>query len=118
LQNFTIRLNKKEKVLALRSLLSKFAKEKDIVVIDGLNSIKPKTKEGLKMFTAFSEAKKELTTSKKIAIVTSRTLPGVKRAFGNLPKVNLLSLKSLNTYDLSRQNVLIFSRKAIEKLAK
>lgn len=118
LQNFTKRLNKKEKALALRSLLSKFAKEKDIIVIDGLNSIKPKTKEGQKMFIAFSETKKELLNSKNIALVTSRTLPNVKRAFGNLSKVNLLSLKSLNTYDLSRQNVLIFSRKAIEKLVK
>ncbi len=118
LQNYKIKLNKKEKTLAVKSILSKFAANKGIIVVDGINKIQPKTKIAQKLITNLKEGNKDLGKSKNIALITTETLINVKRAFGNLPEVNLLNLKSLNTYKLSRQNYLIFSKKAVKGLEK
>jgi len=57
-----------------------------------------------------------LAKSKKIGIISSKSLVNVNRAFGNIPGFSLMSLSSLNTYNLSNQNILIFTKKAIESL--
>ncbi|MGI5841046.1 MAG: 50S ribosomal protein L4 [Patescibacteria group bacterium] len=117
-QNYTIKMNKKVKALALKSVLSKFAKDNVIIAIDNINKIEPKTKEADRLLNSLKENVKDMEKSKNVALVTTKTLTNVKRAFRNLPSVNLLSLQSLNTYDLSRQNFLIFSKKALQELGK
>lgn len=117
-ENFSIKLNKKVKKKALFSVLSKFAENKSILVIDKINSIQPKTKEAVKLISGLKKDNKVLSTSQKIGIITTKTLDNVKRGFGNISKVNILTLKSLNVYDLSNQNFLIFSKQAVEKIAK
>lgn len=117
-ENFSIKLNKKVKKKALFSVLSKFAENKSILVVDKINSIQPKTKEALKLISGLKKDNKVLSTSQKIGIITTKTLGNVKRGFGNISKINILTLKSLNVYDLSNQNFLIFSKQAVEKIAK
>lgn len=103
---------------ALRSVLSKFAQNKAILVIDKLSSIEGKTKAGWSFIDKLEKQNELLANSRKIGIITSRSLDSVKRAFGNIPEINLLSAKSLNTYDLSRQNYLMFTAAALKKLTK
>jgi len=115
-QNYSLNISKKMKKIATNSLLSQFAKEKKILVIDKFSSLSPKTKDGIKLIAGLKANNEVLSKSRKIGIITTNTVTPVKRAFGNLKDINLLSLKSLNIYDLSKQNCLIFSQKAIEKL--
>ncbi len=117
-QNFKIKLTKSQKDLAQKSILSKFAANKSIIVIDKLNSIQPKTREAATLMANLAKEIEVLAKSKKIGIITSASASNVKRAFGNIENLNLLSLKSLNTYDLANQNFLIFTKKAVEVLAK
>ncbi len=117
-QNYSLKISKKMKAVALKSIFSKFAENKRILIIDSFTDLNPKTKEGLKLITGLKASDEVLSKSSKIGIITKETLPSVKRAFGNLPKINLLTLKSLNVYDLSNQNFLIFSQDAIESLVK
>jgi len=118
LQNFKLNLPKKQKKLALTSLLTKFAQNKSIMVVDGVKALPPKTKEGWNFIDLLEKENKLLADSKKIGIVTSQPLDNITRAFGNIPGINLLSLKSLNVYDLSKQNFLIFTKNAVSKLSK
>ena len=106
------------KVVAINSILTKFAQDKKIIVIDSLSKLSPKTKDGIKLITGLKASDEVLSKSSKVGIITTKTLLNVKRALNNIPKINLLSLKSLNVYDLSNQNFLIFSKKTLDILSK
>ncbi|HOR01859.1 MAG TPA: 50S ribosomal protein L4 [Candidatus Woesebacteria bacterium] len=114
-QNYSLKISKNMKKKALYTLLSKFAASKKILVIDNFSKLDPKTKSGVKLITGLKSKDKVLSKSRKIGIITTNTLTPVKRAFGNIKDISLISLKSLNVYDLSKQNYLIFSQKAIKQ---
>jgi large subunit ribosomal protein L4 len=115
-QNFQLKLTKRMKVVALNSVLSKFAQNKAILAIEKISSITPKTKIAWDLVDKLETSNKLLADSRRIGLVTTTTLPNVKRAFRNIPGLTLLSLSSLNPYNLSLQNFLIFTKKAIIKL--
>lgn len=116
MQNYSLKMNKKMKKQAIYAVLTKFAKEKKILIIDDFSKLEPKTKTGIKLITGLKSADSVLSKSKKIGIITDKTIDLVKRSFGNIKSINLLTLNSLNVYDLSKQNYLIFSQQAIEQL--
>lgn len=118
MQNYTLKLSKKMKIVAINSVLTKFAKDKKIMIIDSFEKLVPKTKEGINLIAGLQAADEVLSKSSKVGIITTETIPNVKRAFGNIPGVNLLSLKSLNIYDLSNQNFLILSQKTLDNYSK
>ncbi len=115
-QKFTVKLNQKSKKIALNSLLTKFAQESKILIIDDFKELTPKTKQAWNFIDQLEKSNQVLAKSKKIGIITAETLPNVTRAFRNIPGCSLLSLKSLNTLGLANQNILIFSQKAIESI--
>jgi large subunit ribosomal protein L4 len=117
-QNYSLKISKKMKIVAINSVLTKFAKDKRILIIDSFEKLTPKTKEGINLIAGLQAADEVLSKSSKVGIVTTETIPNVKRAFGNISGVNLLSLKSLNIYDLSVQNFLIFSQKTLDSFSK
>jgi len=103
---------------ALKSVLSKFAQNKAILVIEKLSNIEPKTKAAWSFVDKLEKQNELLANSRKIGIITSRSLDSVKRAFGNIPGFNIISAKSLNSYDLSKQNFLMFTATALKQLSK
>jgi len=117
-QNYKLKLSKTMRRKALHSLLSQFALKKNILSVDKLSSLTPKTKTAATLIKNLKQKDENLAKSKKIAIITSVSQAKVKRAFSNLPFVTLLNLNSLSVYALSRQNFLIFSPKAIKLLSK
>ncbi len=116
MQNYSLKMNKKMKKQALNAILTKFAQDKKIMIIDDFSKLEPKTKIGTTLITGLKAADSVLSKSKKIGVITDKTIDPVKRAFGNIKSISLLTLNSLNVYDLSKQNYLIFSQQAIEKL--
>lgn len=117
-QKTPMRLSQKLRQAALKSVLSKFAQSKLILVIDKLSSIDSKTKSGSTFIGKLENQIESLANSRKIGIITSRHFDSVNRAFGNIPDIKLISVKSLNSYDLSRQNYLIFTAAALKQLSK
>ena len=115
-QNYSLSLNHKTKKAALKSLLSQFAQTKNILVVDDFKDLTPKTKEASNLIDLLEKDNQSLAKSKKIGIITDVTDKNVVRAFRNIAGFKLMSLKSLNTLDLSNQNFLIFSQKAVETL--
>ena len=116
MQNYSLKMNKKMKKQALNAILTKFAQDKKIMIIDDFSKLEPKTKIGLKLITGLKASDSVLSKSKKIGVITDKTVNPVKRAFGNVKSISLLTLNSLNVYDLSKQNYLIFSQQAIDLL--
>ena len=116
-QNYRLKLNKKMRKQALNSILSQFAKEKRIIVIEKFGTLPPKTKQAVKFISRLKKTSPILNKSKKIAIITTKPVSNVKRAFSNLSHTSLMNLSSLSVYQLAKQNYLIFSKKAIKNLA-
>ena len=114
-QNYTLKLSKTMRRQSLNAILTKFAEANKILIIDSFSKLDPKTKAGVQLITGLKAADEVLSKSRKIGIITSQTVTPVKRAFGNLKNISLISLKSLNVYDLSKQNYLVFSQKAINQ---
>jgi large subunit ribosomal protein L4 len=117
-QNFSLKMTKKMRQAAIRSALSLFADKKSIIIIDKISQLSPKTKEAVKLITGLKSQNKVLSEGRKIGIITSSSNAKTKRAFGNLPKVKLLNLNSLNCYDLTKQDFILFTKKAVEVMAK
>jgi large subunit ribosomal protein L4 len=115
-QNYSLKISKSMKRKSLFGLLTKFAKDNKILVIDDFSKMDTKTKTAIKLITGLKGHDKVLSKSRRIGIITDETIIPVRRAFGNLKDISLFSLKSLNIYDLSKQNYLIFNQKAITQL--
>ncbi len=115
-QNYSITLNKKFKQNVLKSILSKFASNDKVMVIDDFSPMPPKTKAAWEFMELLEKASPTLAKSKKIGIIVPAGSNQVTRAFRNIPGFSVLTASSLNVYQLSLQNILIFSKDAITSL--
>ena len=116
-RNFSLKTNKTTKKLVINSILSDFANNKRLLVIDKISSLPSQTKKARELINKLEKQNKILSQSKRIGILVAKISDNTKRAFGNLPGFTILSLQSLNVRDLSLQNYLIISRLAVKKLA-
>jgi large subunit ribosomal protein L4 len=94
---------------ALRSALTDRAKENRIAVIDEVTFDVPKTKEALELLRAADIAG-------SVLLVLDGRDDNVERSFRNLPRVHLISVDQLNTYDVLARDWLVITRSALEKL--
>lgn len=103
-----LKLNKKERRLALQTLL--YNKRNQVVLIENLENdiTEPKTKAFLKICKEC-----EITTNQKILIVTSKKTTPLKLATQNLKNVELISASSLNTLSLIKAQQIVVTSSAL-----
>lgn len=105
-QNYKIKQNKKEHLLALKSALSIVAKE-NIIVLDDLK-INGKTKEVVELLKTFK------LNGKKVILVTSELQTIL--ASGNIPGVITREYNNLSVYDLLNTEKLVITKEDIKKI--
>ena len=129
-ENYRLRMTKKMKRRALFASLTRKFKNKEILVVKGLEKIEPKTKKMMRVLKdlkldslPFSDrARKKRKTSsqtkkgKMISLILPRNLENVIRAARNIPTLRLLQADQLNTYEILRSNRLLFMKDSIAKL--
>jgi large subunit ribosomal protein L4 len=110
-RTYDSKLNKKEKALARNSALTYKAQESSIKVLETLSFDAPKTKD-------FTEVLKsaELNNSKTL-LVLGEDNKNVYLSARNIQNANVVSISSLNTYDILHADQLIISEDAVEKFA-
>ena len=108
-RDFSKKVSKNTRALALRKALSERLKAGDVVVVDQLKLASPKTKEIAGVISA-------LDLKGSTLIVASGEDRNLLLASRNLPDVALTTSDSLNTYDLLRPDKLVFTRDAFEKV--
>ena len=108
-RDFGKKISKATKQLALRKALSERLKSGDVVVVDDLKLTSPRTREFVTLLNALSVEGSALVIS-----------PGQDRnltlASRNLPRVELATSDSLNTYQVLRFDKLLFTRGAFERV--
>ena len=92
-RNYTKKMNKKERRLALKSALTYKAKANEIVVIEKFDAETNKTKDMLKLLDG-------LKLSGKLLIVTTELTENAILATRNIDSIKLILANEINTYDV------------------
>ena len=108
-RSFAKKVNVRTKQLALRKALSGRLKAGDVIVVDDIKLTSPKTKEIINVIDA-------LQVDGTALIISTGENKNLVLATRNLPNVDLTTSETLNTYDVLRQDKLIFTRGAFEKV--
>jgi large subunit ribosomal protein L4 len=109
-RDFSKKISKKTRSLALRKALSERLKAGDVVVVDDLKLGTHKTKEFIGVISA-------LELKGTTLVISSGIDKNLTLASRNLEKVALATSDSLNTYDVLRPDKLLFTKSAFEKVS-
>ena len=108
-RDYSYRLNKKMRRLALKSALSAKAQAEEIVVIDAIKMEEIKTKTFKSFLNAVKVERKALIVTAEadeLVVKSARNIEGVKATFANL----------INVYDILNANQLVLDKAALAKI--
>ena len=108
-RDYSYRINKKVKRLAVLSALSDKAVSGNMIVVDKMTAEEYKTKAVVAMLTAVGAGKKNL-------IVNEAVDAKFVKSAANIPGVKTTTASSVNTYDVVNADKMIISLEAAKKL--
>ncbi len=108
-RDYTIRLPKKVRRLAMKSALSSKVESGDIVVLDELKLDQPRTKEMVRILENLKVAEKAL-------VVTAAQDENVVKSARNIVGVKPTTAGFLNVYDLMAHRTLVITRDAVSRV--
>lgn len=108
-QNFKIKQNRKEARLALKSVLSEKANDKDLIIVDAFDFETPKTKE-------FVSVLKNVQAKKKVLLVLEEDDNATILSARNIENLKVVGPKGINVYDIVNHHSLVVSEKALAQI--
>lgn len=106
-RNYTKKMNKKERRLALKSALTYKAKANEIVAIEKFEAETNKTRDMIKQLN-------DLNLSGKLLIVTTELTENEVLATRNINSIKLILANELNTYDVLSCDKLVITEDALK----
>ncbi len=103
-------LPKKVRKKALKGVLSVKLKDGELTIIDDFTFETPKTKNAVEILKNLN------LENSKVLIVIAQKDENIIKSFRNLPKVKVLVVDGLNTYDLLNADHVLISKSAVEKI--
>ena len=107
-RDYSFKMNKKEKRIALLSALSSKVAESKIVVLDEFKLDEIKTKK-------FAEVMSNLKVDKALVVIEGEN-KNVVLSGRNIPSVKVTATNEINTYDVLKYTTLVVTKAAVEKL--
>ena len=107
-RDYSFKMNKKEKRIALLSALSSKVADNKIVVLDAFNLDEVKTKK-------FAEVMSNLKVDKALVVIEGEN-KNVVLSGRNIPTVKVSATNEINTYDVLKYTTLVVTKAAVEKL--
>ena len=111
-ENFTKKIAKSSKLLAVRQALSMKNAEEAVVVLPAEVKLTGKTKDAVKVL---KDLKLE---GKNVLAVAAEKTPEVLRSTNNLPNVKLVRATYLNVFDILNADAIVFSEAALKATEK
>ncbi|MDR3239928.1 MAG: 50S ribosomal protein L4 [Clostridiales bacterium] len=107
-RDFSIRLNKKQKRLALKSVLTSKVQDKKLIVLDALSLGEIKTKEMRKICDnlKLEKALVVIKGSDRNVILSARNIPDIKTA----------AVNTINVYDILKYDMFVVTKEAVEQM--
>lgn len=107
-RDYSFKMNKKEKRIALLSALSSKVADNKIIVLDAFNLDEVKTKK-------FAEVMSNLKVDKALVVIEGEN-KNVVLSGRNIPTVKVSATNEINTYDVLKYETLVVTKAAVEKL--
>ena len=107
-RDYSFKLNKKVKRLALKSALTTKVNDGKFVVVDEINLPEMKTKEMVKVLN-------NLNVNKSLVVLEDANEKSVVAA-RNIPTVKTASVSTINVYDILKYDSVVVTKAAVEKI--
>ena len=107
-RDYSFKMNKKEKRIALLSALSSKVADNKIVVLDAFNLDEVKTKK-------FAEVMSNLKVDKALVVIEGEN-KNVVLSGRNIPTVKVSATNEINTYDVLKYDTVVATKAAVEKI--
>ena len=107
-RDYSFKLNKKVKRLALKSALTTKVNDGKFVVVDEINLPEMKTKEMVKVLN-------NLNVNKSLVVLEDANEKAVVAA-RNIPTVETASVSTINVYDILKYDSVVVTKAAVEKI--
>ena len=104
-RDYSFKMNKKEKQLALKSVLTSRVQENKFIVVDEIKLEEAKTKK-------FAEALNNLKVSKALVVLNSNDA-NVVRSAKNIPTVKTALTNTINVYDILKYDTVVIDKAAV-----
>ena len=110
-RDYTFKMNKKERVLALKTALTYKNKAKELVVVESLSTKSMKTKDAKEMFS-------KLNLEGKILLIASvnSDIENLYMATRNLGYAYIIYSNEVNVYDLLNANKVVIEEEAVKEI--
>lgn len=109
-RSYDIKINRKEVKLAMRSALSAKVADGELIVVSDFNFEKPRTKDAVAMLKAWG------VEDRRITLVVRDDDIDAYLSFRNIPKVNILPVSGINTYELIDNKALVVVESALARI--
>lgn len=109
-RDYSKKMNRKERRLALKSALTHKAKENAIMVLDELTLTTPKTKEMVALLTTLK------IQDKKVLVIVDEFDENVILASRNLANIALIETSEINSLDLVTADYVLMTENAMKKI--
>ena len=107
-RDYSFKMNKKEKRIALKSALTSRVNEGKLIVVDELKFEAPKTKE-------FAKVMANLKANKALVVLSENDANVVKSA-KNIPTVKTALTNTINVYDILKYDTVVVEKAAVETI--
>lgn len=110
-RDYSFKMNKKEKRIALKSVLSSKVLDKKLCVIDGLSFTEPKTKE-------FAKVLSNLNLDKAIFVIDEKDADraNIILSAKNIPTVITAAPNTINVFDLLKYDTVVLTKDAAKTI--
>jgi 50S ribosomal protein L4, bacterial/organelle len=109
-RKYSVKLNRKVRQLALRSALSQKNAEQNLTVIENLSFDEIKTKKAVALLNAFGFDRKTLFVAD-----AAEDFDNAFVSMRNIPNAMIVTVSSLNVYDIMNANKIVFTEAAAAK---
>lgn len=109
-RTYDMKINKKVKALAKRSVLSDKASRNKIVVLEDFDWEKPSTKQMIDLLSALN------LSDQKVLLCTSGLSKNIVKSVSNLYKVEVRESNTFSSYDVLRADTVLFQVGALAKV--
>ena len=107
-RDYSFKMNKKEKVIALKSALSTKVSENKLIVVDGMELDAPKTKTMQTLLNGLD--------MKKALFVVDEEAKNVTLSVRNIPTARGVYANSINVYDILKYDNVILTKDAVKAI--
>ncbi|MCL6558679.1 MAG: 50S ribosomal protein L4 [Firmicutes bacterium] len=110
-RSYRVKINKKERRLAMRCALSDKAASGRIIVLDQLSFDQPKTRDMVKVLNNL-----QVDVAQKALVVTAGPDENVFKSARNIPGVKPVPTNNINVYDILKHGTLVMTRDAVSRV--